>query len=252
MLLCVNPDSIPACTTVDADTMILGIINGIQQMGKRIGIFDFAIYSDCDTILNTVIGPDYTVRDFTLKFLYDSEYRDAVSTFINSSDHSSYIEKLSDDELSFLVDVSVFAFSSVPVSNNELFWFIINNNGVLLSFPTRKMWMKGIIPLQVRKHNSLIEKKSLWNLFNEKVVFLPEKEQGFSLSDDSRFISTRKKNKESYVYYEKKYKRYWYFDGFHKTHYEVFSHNRRHYGEANLDGNIDRNKRDPKKRLEMK
>lgn len=54
------------------------------------------------------------------------------------------------------------------------------------------------------------------------------------------------------VYIEKNTGYYWYKDMLHKTHYEVFdSTGKKHIGEANLDGVIDYNKKDSKKRINV-
>ena len=45
--------------------------------------------------------------------------------------------------------------------------------------------------------------------------------------------------------------RYWYLDTFHKNHYEVFDSTGIHLGEADLNGNLDTNKADPKKRIQV-
>lgn len=54
------------------------------------------------------------------------------------------------------------------------------------------------------------------------------------------------------VYKEKSTGYYWYMDMFHKTHYEVFDGTgKEHIGEADLNGNIDRSKKDSKKHISV-
>lgn len=73
----------------------------------------------------------------------------------------------------------------------------------------------------------------------------------FSLSDTNRFqkCSHIDPIQGATVYKEIDTGYYWYMDNFHKTHYEVFdSSGKKHLGEANLNGFIDRNKVDKDKR----
>jgi hypothetical protein len=53
------------------------------------------------------------------------------------------------------------------------------------------------------------------------------------------------------IYIESKTHKYWYLDNLHKNHFEVFSKEGNHLGEANLNGEIDINKRDDKKKLKL-
>lgn len=71
----------------------------------------------------------------------------------------------------------------------------------------------------------------------------------FSLDDCQRFIKTNKVLQGVTVYEEIGTKYYWYLDNFHKTHYEVFdSDGKNHLGEADLNGNLDRTKKDKRKK----
>ena len=72
----------------------------------------------------------------------------------------------------------------------------------------------------------------------------------FSLSDTIRFEKCTgiDEIQGASVYKEIKTGRYWYKDMFHKTHYEVFnSTGKKHLGEADMDGNLDENKKDTSK-----
>ena len=56
------------------------------------------------------------------------------------------------------------------------------------------------------------------------------------------------------IYREYSTGHYWYIDNLHTgkaSHFEVFDEKRKHIGEANLDGDIDINKRDPNKKLKI-
>lgn len=68
----------------------------------------------------------------------------------------------------------------------------------------------------------------------------------------SLFEKTSMHYKGAIIYIEKSTDRFWYLDTFHKTHYEVFDRAGGHLGEADLDGNLDRSKKDNSKRLDIK
>lgn len=71
----------------------------------------------------------------------------------------------------------------------------------------------------------------------------------FSLEDSQRFTKTGYVVQGVPVYQENNTKHYWYLDNLHQTHYEVFDSNgKKHLGEADLDGNLDKNKKDKNKK----
>lgn len=71
----------------------------------------------------------------------------------------------------------------------------------------------------------------------------------FSLENSKRFTKTSFVIQGVPVYQENSTKYYWYLDNFHQTHYEVFDSNgKRHLGEADLDGNLDKSKKDKSKK----
>ena len=69
------------------------------------------------------------------------------------------------------------------------------------------------------------------------------------LKDKKRFKPTNRISYkcETQIYVEIETKYYWYFDNFHKTHFEVFDRTKKHIGEANLKGELDTSKRDASK-----
>lgn len=93
-------------------------------------------------------------------------------------------------------------------------------------------------------------KVSCFNEIDKLIDYL--KSEGFfkfSLDDSKRFTKTRFMIQGASVYQENSTKYYWYLDKFHQTHYEVFDGNgKNHLGEADLEGNLDRNKRDKNKK----
>ena len=81
------------------------------------------------------------------------------------------------------------------------------------------------------------------------IVNLPDE---FSLDDESRFNRTNYVVQGQTVRYEFGRRRHWYLDNLHKDHYEVFDHNGDHLGEADLDGVMRTDSRDPNKKLDFK
>ena len=71
----------------------------------------------------------------------------------------------------------------------------------------------------------------------------------FSLEGNSDFeITAIHPVQGASVYRQKRTGFLWYLDNFHKTHFEVFEHQgKRHIGEASIDGELDRSKKDSKK-----
>lgn len=82
-------------------------------------------------------------------------------------------------------------------------------------------------------------------------------EQGvfsFTLTDSQRFKKCNGINpiQGASVYQENKTGYYWYLDMLHKAHYEVFDKTgKKHLGEADLEGNLDTEKADKNKQLEV-
>lgn len=85
------------------------------------------------------------------------------------------------------------------------------------------------------------------NLFDCEHYYLVAKNRGiivpFTLKDTTRFIKKSQNIQGQSVYRERSTDYFWYLDNLHKNHYEVFDSNRKHIGEANMQGNIDCSKR---------
>jgi hypothetical protein len=73
----------------------------------------------------------------------------------------------------------------------------------------------------------------------------------FDLTNTSRFCETGKVVQGAAVYKEKVSGNFFYLDNLHKNHYEVFSQMGRHLGEMSLNGNLNREKADLNKHLEL-
>lgn len=75
------------------------------------------------------------------------------------------------------------------------------------------------------------------------------------LRDDKKFETTSYRCQGRTIYKEKATDKYWYVDNLHfgqKAHLEVFDNTgKRHLGEADLDGNIDNNKSDKTKKIDL-
>ena len=73
----------------------------------------------------------------------------------------------------------------------------------------------------------------------------------FDLANVSRFARAGQGGQSEPVYKELKTGNLIYLDHLHKTHYEVFDSQGKHLGEMSLNGDLDRTKADPNKRLNV-
>lgn len=73
----------------------------------------------------------------------------------------------------------------------------------------------------------------------------------FSLKDKRRFMPTNVVCKGALVYREIDTGFYCCLDTLHRSHYELFDREGRHFAEIDLDGNVNKNKADVRKRLEL-
>lgn len=91
------------------------------------------------------------------------------------------------------------------------------------------------LPAAFLKFKCYNDSKSLFNYLHTTDIF------DFTLDNPLRFNRNAgiPEVQGAHVYHEISTNRYWYLDMFHKTHYEVFDKNRKHIGEANLNGEID-------------
>jgi len=91
------------------------------------------------------------------------------------------------------------------------------------------------------------------NLYDESANKPPTDEQTI-LSDDAQFKKTALICQGRKIYQELAKHRYWYVDNLHygkAAHLEVFDEKGKHIGEADLQGNIDYSKKDPKKTIDL-
>jgi hypothetical protein len=75
--------------------------------------------------------------------------------------------------------------------------------------------------------------------------------RNFLEKNPERFQKTQETFQGASIYIESKIHKYWYLDNLHKNHFEVFNKEGNHLGEANLNGEIDTNKCDDKKKLKI-
>lgn len=85
------------------------------------------------------------------------------------------------------------------------------------------------------------------NSFEEFVLWLKTKNNGFTLLNKKRFKRTKYHAKNDIIFQEIDTDYYWYWDSFHDSHYEVFAAWDKYLGEASRDGIIDYSKADDKK-----
>lgn len=95
-------------------------------------------------------------------------------------------------------------------------------------------------------------KVKAFNNFDILKKFIDNIPDEFSLDDTSRFMRTNYVVQGQTVHREMASGRYWYLDNMHEDHHEVFDYKGDHLGEADLNGNLNVKKRDPKKKLNLK
>lgn len=89
--------------------------------------------------------------------------------------------------------------------------------------------------------------------YSDNSTYTPRDQQTI-LNDKKRFKKTSIIFQGRNIYCEYSTGHYWYIDNFHpgqSAHFEVFDKQRKHIGEADLEGNIDKTKCDKTKRIQF-
>ena len=131
---------------------------------------------------------------------------------------------------------------------------------IVISFLCEDPWNRGILPMiKDAPHHPELPILSNIPYFNPIGTFVEwnkvrTENRTISLSDVAKFERTEKiwERTGQRIYRERKTKRYWYYDFFHKDnkeHYEVFDCFGEHLGEANTNGYLDTSKKDSSKSI---
>ena len=202
-----------------------------------------------------------------LKILRDLRHQD-IKLWFNTSDNKNAINYIKDKSLIEYKDAdnelvcymwNIAKAETVPLYNNDgLFHLVFRYTSDKTDFvciDSKEYAKNQLILFQDAIHKTEYPKElikipcykdwdSLWGYLEDKELF------SFSLKNTAKFekCANIKPVQGAIVYREKDTGYYWYLDNFHKTHYEVFdSLGKKHLGEANLNGIIDKKKADKDK-----
>lgn len=202
-----------------------------------------------------------------LKILRDLRHQD-IKLWFNASDNKNAINYIKDKSLIEYKDAdnelvcymwNIAEAETVPLYNNDgLFHLVFRYTSDKTDFvciDSKEYAKNQLILFQDAIHKTEYPKElikipcykdwdSLWGYLEDKELF------SFSLKNTAKFekCANIKPVQGAIVYREKATGYYWYLDNFHKTHYEVFdSLGKKHLGEANLNGIIDKKKADKDK-----
>lgn len=218
-----------------------------------INIYFHVIDSETSSILKILRN----LRNQNIKLWFNTSDNKEAINFIK--DKSLIEHKDVDNELvCFLWNISGTA--TVPLYNNDgLFHLVsryISDKTDFVCIDSKEYAKNQLVLFQDAIHKTEYPKElikipcykdraSFFQYLEDKGIF------SFSLKDKRRFqkCANIAPVQGSSVYKEIATGYYWYKDNFHRTHYEVFdSSGKKHLGEADLDGVIDKNKADKNKR----
>lgn len=233
--------------------MLLGVTKGVALYAQTMSCSNIQMCFESTTMDKCVIGAQgYTIGLFMKEEALSPLYKDMIEFLSDAADRSPYIDFLSETELDEITKGMVTLFGRVSYYR-EFFTYVIKQHGIMVSFPTSDIWGKPFMPFMVVQGNpSSVVLKNISGPDVSGIVGKKEPDTRFLLDDSSRYKRTRKLNKASVVYQEIQTGRYWYLDDFHKNHFEVFSPQGDHLGEASLEtGLVNEKARDGRKRFKI-
>ncbi len=239
-----NDCSLPAPDKVLAEKYMTSIFHGIINLTEN--SYPALL---CDYDLNKIyLSSNYSYSDYCTTIAQsDTDFAEFI---LNVEEKSPLIDFIDDIDLNEIVNNKVYI-HEVPYEDSCIKYSCIHDT-ILLSFPTSVFWESNYIPYKVLSQNKKQQQGQLKNIFNENIDALKLKIiKKFSLDDKSLFQKTNSiyTPTKQRVYREIRTGYYWYFDAYHKNHYEVFDSNNKHLGEASLDGIIDYSKADATKSI---
>ena len=152
---------------------------------------------------------------------------------------------------------------TVPLYNNDGLFHLVyrytSNKTDFVCIDSKEYAKNQLVLFQDAIHKEEYPKEFIkipcYKDWNSLLLYLKDKRLfTFSLKDTRRFQKCANIDsvQGASVYKELDTGYYWYMDNFHKTHYEIFdSSGKKHLGEANLDGIIDKKKADKGKHLKL-
>ena len=239
-----NDSSLPAPDKGSAEKYMTAIYQGVINLTEE----NYPVLF-CDNDLSTLqLSSDYLYSDYRLSVAESNI--DFAEFILNIEEKSPLVDYIDDFDLNEIVDSKVYIYET-PFENSCIKYSCIHDI-ILLSFPTADFWKTNNLPYKIRSQKGIRQDGILRNIFDENIDSLRQiKEKQFSLADKSKFQRTNSiyYPTKQRVYREIRTGYYWYFDVYHKNHYEVFDENDNHLGEASLEGVIDSSKADPSRSI---
>lgn len=234
-----NDCSLPASDKVCAEKYMTAIFQGAIDLTE--GSYPVLF---CDMNLSSLqLSSDFSYSDFRIGVAESNI--DFAEFILNIEEKSPLVDFIDDSDLNEIADCKVYI-HEIPFESDCIKYSCIHDV-ILLSFPTSSFWKANKLPFDVKTRSCIQQIGTLRNIYNENIESLrTNKEIKFSLEDKSLFQRTNSiyLPTKQRVYREIRTGNYWYFDAYHKNHYEVFDSNDNHLGEASLDGIIDYTKAD--------
>jgi hypothetical protein len=221
------------------------------------------------------------LSDHSVKLFYDSEN---IKTFIGTCEqfeNEIYLANAANQIRSFISPKSVDIYTNLS-KDKECIYVLWNLNKLLLveyapdiiaeiaekmlSSPNEKFLLLNISENIKADRNVLLVCKDAKHIpelpIFIRIMYVIDKSElalwlatnhihDFSLFDKNRFTKTNFIEQGQRVFQENKTKYYWYLDNLHKNHYEVFDNTGKHFGESDLNGQIDNSKKKPAKTINI-
>lgn len=235
----INDCSLPAPDKASAEKYMTSIFQGVIDLSE--GNYPILF---CDAQLGSLqLSSDFSYSDYRISV---SEANIDFAEFIlNIEEKSPLIDFIDDIDLDEIIDNNI-CIHKIPFENACIKYSCVHDT-ILLSFPTSDFWETNKLPYEIVFQDKRQKNGLLRNIFDENISALRNtKEKKFSLEDKSLFQRTNSiySPTKQRVYREIRTGYYWYFDTFHKNHYEVFDAYDNHLGEASLKGIMDTSKAD--------
>ena len=238
-LFFLNDCSFPATDKVSAEKYMTAIYQGVINLTQD----SYPILFCENDLSSLLLSNDYSYSDYRITIAASNI--DLAEFILNIEEKSPLIDFIDDTDLNEIIDSKVFIYET-PFENSCIKYSCIHDI-ILLSFPTSVFWKTNKLPYKIFSEKELQKDGLLRNIFDDKIQSLKiTAKKKFSLEDRALFQRTNSiyTPTKQRVYREIRTGNYWYFDAYHKNHYEVFDANDNHLGEASMDGIIDYSKAD--------
>jgi hypothetical protein len=238
-----------------------------------------SVYKDSQTFLNYQAIQDQNFQQ-SLNSLRDKSQKTAFRNILfnklnpiewrnkrisNNSDNYDCL--IRNESYKDVKDTTLAEVSERQLQNNTQIYLVINFSQSGFNYPHDEiekccqiLVIKNNDEINLIKLDAIDHKLGLENWIKTKLSVYdvnsndPPRDKQTILSDTTRFRKTSQQYDGNSIYQEINTRRYWYVDNFHQglaAHLEVFDAQGNHLGEADIEGNLDLSKQDPKKHLSL-